>query len=261
MDDWGDPGAPSVLLAHGMWCDAGMFNDVAQILAKTTRVIVPDFRAHGRSEVPSSKWSAADLADDLAAILDQLAVKKTVLAGFSMGGMASLEFALNYPARLNGLMLIGTSASAEALLRTTEINSLAKIIELTGAPNFMPSEAARHTFSAEFRKKNPREVTRWESVIRAMSRPALIQGLKAVASRRGLLDEIHRIKVPVVVVSGEADQIMKPKLSEAIHRRISGSRLVTYPGVGHAVPLERAGDVADLIAGLIRETGDGRRSS
>src|SRR5262245_55878753 len=134
-----------------MWCDAGMFNDVAQILARKARVIVPGLRAHGRSEVPAAKWSVADVADDLAAILDQLEVKKVVLAGFSMGGMAAVEFGLKYTARLDGLMLIGTSAAAEDLLRTAEINSLAKIIEFTGAPSFMPGEASKHTFSAAFR--------------------------------------------------------------------------------------------------------------
>lgn len=251
MDDWGDPGAPTVLLAHGMWCDAGMFTEVASGLADRARVLVPDFRAHGRSEVPSSVWTVADLADDLAAILDLLEVGKVVLGGFSMGGMASIEFALKYPARLNGLMLIGTSASAEDLLRTAEINSLARIIKFTGAPRFMPAEASKRTFSPAFRRKNPREINRWESVIRAMPKQALIQGLKAVAGRRALLDQIHEIKAPVVVVSGAADEIMKPKLSEAMHRRIPGSTLVVYPGVGHAVPMERAGEVANLISAMV----------
>jgi pimeloyl-ACP methyl ester carboxylesterase len=252
LDDWGPTDAPVVLLAHGMWCDAGMFQGLAQLLAREARVIVPDLRAHGRSEVPSSRWSVADLADDLAATLDQLEIPHVLLAGFSMGGMAATEFALKYPERLSGLLLIGTSVSAEDFLRTTQINTLSRIIQLTGAPSFMPTEASKSTFSPSFRRRNPKEITRWESVVRAMPRQALIQGLKAVVSRRPLLEQIHEIKVPVTIVSGGADEIMKPKHSEAIHRRIPGSKLVVYPNVGHAVPTERPRDVAELVEEMVK---------
>lgn len=250
VDDWGS--GPAVLLAHGMWCDAGMFQDLAQLLAQRARVIVPDLRAHGRSEVPSTRWSVADLADDLAAVLDQLEIPKVVLAGFSMGGMAAAEFALKYPQRLAGLMLIGTSLAPENILRTAEINSLSRIIQLTGTPRFLPAEASKPTFSPSFRRRNPREITRWESVVRAMPPAALIQALKAVGGRRALLDRIHEVSVPVTVVSGGADKIMKPRHSAAIHQQIPGSKLVIYPYAGHAVPTERPGDVAELLGEMLQ---------
>lgn len=240
-----------MLLAHGMWCDAGMFATLAQQLSRRARVLVPDLRAHGRSEVPSKGWSVADLADDLEAMLDQLDVDKVVLAGFSMGGMGAVEFALRHANRLAGLALIGTSAAAEELVRRAQIRTLAKLIDLTGPASFLPHEASKATFSAEFRRRNPREITRWESVVRAMPRPALSQALRAVAGRRHLLDEISRIRVPVVIVAGGADAVVRPKWSEAMHQQVPGSRLVVFRGAGHAVPTERPGDVAELIEQLL----------
>jgi 3-oxoadipate enol-lactonase len=249
VEDRGE--GPVVLLAHGMWCDAGMFNALAQLLARDARVLVPDLRAHGRSDVPAKSWTIADLADDLAAILDQLDVARVVLAGFSMGGMAAAEFARRFPDRLSGLALIGTSAAAEELMRTAEIKALAKLIDLTGPARFLPREASRATFSPEFRRRNAKEVKRWESVVRAMPRAALSQALRAVAGRRNLLEELHRILVPVIIVAGGADRVVRPKWSEAMHRHIPGSRLVVYPHAGHAVPTERPGDVAELIQQLL----------
>ena len=249
VDDRGQ--GPAVLLAHGMWCDAGMFQTLAQLLAPKARVLVPDLRAHGRSDVPTSSWTVADLADDLAAILDQLEIPRVVLVGFSMGGMAAVEFALRYPDRLTGLMLVGTSAAAEALVRTTQIKVLARLIELTGPARFLPNEASRATFSSQFRRRYPKEITRWESVVRAMPPVALTQSLRAVAGRRPLLDQLSQIRVPVTIVAGKADAVVKPKASEAMHRRIPGSTLVVYPRTGHAVPTERPGDVAQLIQGLL----------
>jgi 3-oxoadipate enol-lactonase len=249
LDDRGQ--GPVVVLAHGMWCDAGMFQSLAQLLATRARVLTPDFRAHGRSDVPTSSWSVADLAGDLAAILDQLEVPNAVLLGFSMGGMAAVEFALRYPARLTGLILVGTSAAAEGLVRSAEIKTLARLIDLTGPARFLPNEASRATFSSPFRRRNPREITRWESVVRAMPRAALTQALRAVAGRRPLLDQLNRIRVPVTIVAGAADRVVKPKSSEAMHQRLPGSTLVVYPGTGHAVPTERPGDVAELIDALL----------
>jgi 3-oxoadipate enol-lactonase len=241
---------PVVLLAHGMWCDAGMFTRLAADLARDHRVLVPDLRAHGRSDVPESPWTIADLSDDLSAILEQLRVPRLILAGFSMGGMAAADFAVRHGDRLDGLALIGTSAAAEDLVRRAEIKALAKLIEVAGAPRFLPHEASRQTFSPEFRRAEPAEVKRWESVVRAMSRPALVQALRAVAGRPDLLERLARVRVPTLILTGTADKVLQPRWSTAMHRRLSQSRLVSCPGVGHAVPTERPLDVAALLRGL-----------
>jgi pimeloyl-ACP methyl ester carboxylesterase len=248
VDDVGT--GPVVLLAHGMWCDAGMFARLATELARDHRVLVPDLRGHGRSDIPSTAWTIADLAEDLAAIVDQLGVDRLTLAGFSMGGMAAADFALRHADRLDGLALIGTSAAAEELFRVAEIRTLARIIELTGPPRFLAHEASRSTFSPEFRKANPGEVKRWESVVRAMHGPALVQALRAVAGRPSLLERLVEVPTPTLIITGTADKVLRPRWSEAMRRRLPRSRLVTYPGVGHAVPTERPREVAALIRDL-----------
>jgi 3-oxoadipate enol-lactonase len=241
---------PVVLLAHGMWCDGGMFADLARELARDHRVLVPDLRGHGRSTVPEQQWEIADLATDLAAMLDRLEVSRLTLLGFSMGGMAAVDFALRFGERLEGLALVGTSAAAEELVRLAEIRTLARVIQFTGKPSFLSHEAARTTFSAEFQASNPAAVARWESVVGAMSGRALIHALRAVASRPSRVDRLGEITVPSVVVTGAQDRIVKPRWSSVMHRGLARSRLVTYPGVGHAAPTERPAEMAALIRGL-----------
>jgi 3-oxoadipate enol-lactonase len=248
VDDVGS--GPVVLLAHGMWCDAGMFASLTAELARDHRVLVPDLRGHGRSDAPDAPWSIADLADDLFAILEQLGVAKVFLAGFSMGGMAAVDFAIRHGDRLRGLALIGTSAAAEEFVRAAEIKTLAKIIDIAGPPKFLAHEASRSTFSPAFRESNPAEVTRWESVVRAMRARALVQALRAVGGRPSLLEELSGVATPTLIISGAADKVLRPRWSEAMHRRLPRSRLASYPGVGHAVPTERPMDVAALIRGL-----------
>jgi len=246
-----DRGAGEViLLAHGMWCDAGMFAALADDLATDHRVLVPDFRAHGRSDLPAEGWSIADLADDLQAILDSIDVERVTLAGFSMGGMAAVDFALRFPDRLTGLGLLGTSAAAEEFVRTAEIHALARILLLAGPPRFLAHEAGRTTFSAEFRAAEPATVRRWVAAVQAMSREALVQALRAVGDRPSLLESLDTIRVPTVIVTGSADKVVRPRWSAAMARRIPGARLVNLIGVGHAAPTERPAEVAALLRQL-----------
>jgi 3-oxoadipate enol-lactonase len=241
---------PVVLLAHGMWCDGGMFDELADNLARDHRVLIPDLRGHGRSDVPESPWTIHDLAGDLGSILTKLEVPRLTLLGFSMGGMAAVDFALRYGKRLDGLVLVGTSAAAEELLRRAEIRALVRLIRLAGQGRYLAHEASRATFSARFRKVHPAALARWESGVRAMSDTALIQALQAVANRPSLLSRLGEIDVPALVVTGGADRVLKPRWSQAMHRNLRRSRLISYPGVGHAVPIERPAEVAALVRGL-----------
>lgn len=241
---------PPVLLAHGMWCDAGMFAALAEDLAKDHRVIVPDLRGHGRSEIPTRQWQIGDLAVDLRAILDSLKLGKVILAGFSMGGMAAVDFALRYPDRLTGLVLMGTSAAAEDWLRVAEIRALARLIEVTGKPRVLAREAARSTFSPGYRKFHRAEVARWEHAVQSMSREALVHALRAVGGREALLERLDEIKIPTLILTGSGDRILSPRWSRAMARRLPRGRLVSWPRTGHAIPMERPGEVAAWIRGL-----------
>lgn len=250
---------PVVLLAHGMWCDAGMFAALARELSRDHRVLVPDLRGHGRSTVPDRQWQIADLASDLAALLDALSVPRVLLGGFSMGGMAAAEFALRYPERLTGLAFMGTSAASEEWLRIAEIRALARLIKLAGRPKFLGHEAARTTFSPAFRRDHPEEVERWVHTVHAMSRTALIHALNAVGSRPSLLEQLEGLEVPTVILTGKADKVMSPKWSQAMARRLPRARLAAWEGAGHAIPMERPVEVAAWLRGLERSRfpGDG----
>ena len=248
VECWGK--GPPILLAHGMWCDAGMFTGMAVHLARDHRVLIPDLRGHGQSTVPDQPWRIADISDDLATIMDQLDCGQVILAGFSMGGMAAVDFVLRYPARVSQLALICTSAAREAPIRRLEITALAALIERVGPPHFLPRATARAAFSVAYQRENPGDFRRWAETVAAMDPPAMVQALRAVAGREDLLGRLGEIQVPTLIVTGSADHVVAPRRSLEMRRRLPRARLVQLRGAGHAAPVERAEEVAGLLRDL-----------
>src|SRR5690349_9961316 len=102
-------GSP-LLLVHGVTVTGEMFEPVVEHFAQRHRVIVPDMRGHGRSRAIPPPYTAAQLAADLAYLLDHLGIESTAVLGYSQGGAIAQQFALDYPRRCNRLILACTYA-------------------------------------------------------------------------------------------------------------------------------------------------------
>jgi len=243
----------AVLLGHGMWCAGHMFDPMVAELSATHRVITPDLRAHGKSGVPRSAWSVADVAEDYVRILDVLRVDRVILVGYSMGGMGAVHFALMYPDRLSSLILMSTSASAEPWIRRRELDALAATVTVAGAPHWLALQAAYGVFTPDFRRSSPDLVDQWTDQVEAMSRRALVQALRAVSSRPSLEHRLGEIGVPTLVLAGQRDWHLSSRHSVVLSEKIPGAELAIIPGVGHGLPIERPGEVVKLIRLFLKQ--------
>ena len=102
--DTGGAGVP-LLFLHGTGCDSADWAGVFAALPKARRVIAMDFRAHGESDRPTGAFTLADLASDVLALLDHLALRRVVLVGHSLGGMVAMPVASRTPV-VTGLVLL-----------------------------------------------------------------------------------------------------------------------------------------------------------
>jgi len=106
-------GEPLVLIA-GLGSDSMSWFNVIDDLAKNYKLIVFDNRGCGRSDYPSGKISIEDMAEDTAGLLGYLNIDKANILGHSMGGYIAQEIAINYPERVNNLILVSTAANTSA---------------------------------------------------------------------------------------------------------------------------------------------------
>ncbi len=103
--DWGGRGEYLVCL-HGLASQAHIWDLLAPQLIDSFRVVAIDQRGHGLSDKPDSGYDFATITSDLDAILKARKIDRAVLAGHSWGGNVALQYAVDQPDRVNGLILI-----------------------------------------------------------------------------------------------------------------------------------------------------------
>lgn len=255
-----DPGAPTVVLAHGWTLGRESWAPVVRELQshRPVRVITYDQRGHGGSTWGSARsMSIKGLAEDLAAVIEATApTGPLVLGGHSMGGMTVLAYAgahrSTFRDRVRGVALVSTSASLEGRpeARGEAIAmALAARVPLLRAGMFVPSRVLRElNFGENPDKQHVRDMTR------LMGRTSLATMGRYFASIRdhdetASLDELAG--VPTHILVGTKDRLTPVRWARSLHDGIPGSRLTVLPGKGHLLTHEATDVVADALIELV----------
>jgi esterase len=120
--EWGASGGPPIVFLHGGAHDSSRWSEVCRRLPQRYRCIVPDQRGHGASErAADGDYSCEAQTEDLAALLEALAIDRCALVGHSMGGLNALRFAGLRPECVSALVLVDVSTDTrEAGLKALE---------------------------------------------------------------------------------------------------------------------------------------------
>lgn len=238
-----------VVLIHGLGDDHRAWRKVLPSLMLDHRVLLYDLRGHGASDLGDAEGTLHQLSEDLRSLMDALEIPKAILVGFSLGGTIAMRVAIDHPARVAGLVLIGTSS---------RVNSAAAGWYLERAEAVERSDPAlRRTLDDDTEnvyREQPGEIQDGLTIRRqSTSDPAgYANACRAMYSlhSKPLDDELSGIAVPTVLVAGEADQHCPPKASQIIADRIKGSSVRILPGTGHPIPVERPDEVVEEIRRL-----------
>jgi pimeloyl-ACP methyl ester carboxylesterase len=224
-------GTPLVLL-HAFPFDRRMWWATAAALSGRLRVITPDLRGFGESPA-SEAYSIADLADDVAALLDGLGISRATIGGLSWGGYIALAFAARHGARLEGLILADTKAgpdSAEARRGRDEAISL---VQAEGVEPYLERQLPR------LLSRHASDSLRAEvQALGRQSPDAVLKALPALRDRPDRWSELPLISCPTVVIVGQEDALTPASEARAMAGAIPDAQLVELPGAGHLSNLE-----------------------
>ncbi len=200
---FGTENAPILVLLHGNGEDLHIFEPQIRFFSSFYRVVAVDTRGHGQSTRGTAPLDFYTFADDLSAVFNELSIDKAHILGFSDGAIIALHFALSVPERITTMILLGANYRP-------------------GGLRFVPYVSIRAVYV-------------WLSVISLLSKKARprkeIWNLM-VHHPRLTLDEISRISVSTLVVTGENDMV-RQRHNDEISRSIVGSERVIVPKGDH----------------------------
>lgn len=251
----GEKGTP-VLLINGYGASsAGWYRPFVETLARHHRVILFDNRGVGQSDKPNEPYTMNQFADDCAAVMDAAGEQSAHVLSVSMGGMIAQNLALRHPKRIRGLVL---GCTTPAGMDCPEVCAPEPaVLETLKAPRTGdPALDIRNLWPILYSPEYIREHSDWleEDLQRKLSYPqtpqyALDCQMQAIEQTHDVLDRLSEIRLPTLVLTGDADVLVPPENSRLIASRIPDSRLIEYPGAGHDV-LEEAWEPAvdDILA-------------
>jgi pimeloyl-ACP methyl ester carboxylesterase len=241
-DEYGS-GQP-LLLIPGLGGTRLGWRKQTEALSHHFRVINLDNRDAGDSGQAGVAYSIDDMADDIAGLITQLDAGRAHVVGTSMGGFITQHLALRHSEILNKIVLVATTAGGPETVRgKPEIGALLqrddgedvetrmrRTLPLIAGPGYMAA--------------HPEDLD--EAVRGALALPMPLEayqrqfGAAEPHVQNGLGDRLPQIKASTLVVHGEADPLIPVANGRYLAAHIPGARLITYPGIGHLLPVEAA---------------------
>jgi 3-oxoadipate enol-lactonase len=253
FDDAGRGSA--VILLHGYPFDRSMWREQVDVLsARGFRAIAPDLRGFGESVAQTSVCESselnhrlkpmpptttmADMARDVAALMDDLEIESAVICGLSMGGYVAFEFVHLFPERVKALVLAGTRAPAdneqEKQGRRQQVEQM-----LTSGMDGIAEASLPKLLGPRTRAEKPAVGARVREMILRSDPSGAAAAQRGMAVRRDYSEDLANIQAPTLVIVGRDDPIRPVHDAEFMHKGIRNSRLKIIEDAAHMTNMEQ----------------------
>jgi pimeloyl-ACP methyl ester carboxylesterase len=241
----GPAGGPVVVLVHGLGGHAEEWLNLSAYLVKAGyRVYIPDLPGYGRSEKPVDfSYSVHDEAEVVAGFLDALGLKQVDLGGWSMGGGIVQHVAFRHPERVRRLMLFASVGIKQAPTFDVRL--------------FTPTTPAELSQLDALLMPNPPPVPGFvaRDLLRISKERAWVihRALDSMRTGQDATDSIlPQLKMPVLIVWGDADRIIPLSQGEMMHRLVPQSELDVIPGCGHLAPVQCSAQIGPKVVEFVK---------
>ena len=257
---------PVVLLVHGIAARASQWERVMAELGDSAHVVAPDLLGHGSSAKPRGDYSLGAHANGLRDLLDALGHDRVTVVGHSLGGGIAMQFAYQFPQRVERLALIGAGGLGK------EVTPLLRMATLPGAELVVPlltaswlRRGATSLGGMLTRARVPLPEVVQEAVVgfSAMGDPgaraAFVHTARSVVDPFGqrvdARDRLHlTAHLPLLVVWGRRDGVVPLSHGTALAEAVDGARLEVFEQSGHFPHLTEPHRLAALLADWLATT-------
>ncbi|MFI9156845.1 alpha/beta fold hydrolase [Kitasatospora aureofaciens] len=246
------------MLLHAFPLNASMWSAQLDALPGPTgdeaRVLAPDQRGFGGTELGADEPSLDLVADDLALLLDAAGIDRAAVGGLSMGGYVALAFARRHPDRLAGLLLSNTRATADTDAARANRERIAAAVTARDSVQLLLDERVA---AGQLGPDSQHLVERVQAMVAAAPPAAVAWAQRAMAARPDSLDVLAGLRVPLAVVAGALDVLAPLEEAERMVQAGPDAELTVVPGVGHLSALESPGAFDAAVRRLLARVAAG----
>ncbi|GJE37575.1 3-oxoadipate enol-lactonase [Methylobacterium persicinum] len=246
----GPEGAPVVAFSNSLGATLEMWDALLPALSGRYRTLRYDTRGHGGSGFRDVRTEIADLAGDLAGLLDALGIARAHCVGLSLGGMTVQALACANPERVASATLMATAASLPSeetwgeRARTVRTQGTAALVEATLGRWFTPG----------FLTREPATVAAVRERFVACD-PAGYAACCGAIGRMDLRPALPRVTAPTLVIAGRDDPSTPPAKAEEICAGIAQAELVVLPQAAHLLAVERPDAAGSYLRAFLDRCG------
>lgn len=242
-----------IILLHCWTGNHNFWSNQIEVFSRNYTVMAPDLRGHGESDVPKEDITIEKLSEDVHEVISKLGLGPAMVIGHSMGGIIAQYLSLYHDEDVSAMVLVATLCTG--LTTNMETRNLISGKIMKDTPRLGYKNAFSKHFDEWFKSMSDTTHLSWikEQMLKTPEKIALdlVKGILNV----NLREQLHRVKVPTLVIGGESDTSTTPAVCREIADGIKDSELVLIPGVGHFPLIENPKTVNKYITGFLQEHG------
>jgi len=243
-----------LLLIMGLGADGSKWEDHVRRFEQHFRCVLMDNRGVGLTDKPSGPYTTVTMAEDSAALLRKLGVKRARVAGISMGGAIAQCLCLQHPEMVERLVIVSSWARCDAYAKTV-FEHFAKARAVLSRSDFMQL-LQLWIFTPAHYDAHLDEMLQGQADAAADPSPQPQHGFEAqcaACTSHDTFGRLGEITAPTLITAGDADIFTPIAFAVQLHERIQGSRLSIFKGLGHAHHWESLDEFNEAVTSFLLE--------
>jgi 3-oxoadipate enol-lactonase len=249
----GNESGETQIFVNSLGTDLRIWDAVVDPLMNEYNMIRYDKRGHGLSDCPKTPYTIRDHTDDLVGLLDALNIENVVLIGISVGGMIAMDFAVQHPEIVKGLVVcdslpnIGTSEMWNERINTLRQGGMASLGDTILSRWFTPS----------YKEQYPAEYRGYYNMLTRMPITGYTGTCEAIRDA-DLTEATKFIQCPTLLLCGAEDVSTPPSVMQGLTEIMPNARYVEIEAAGHLPCIENPQAVVTAMLSFLKEVFNAR---